>query len=237
MKAVAASLVLLCFILTACAPAPEVPTSAPVEPSAAPTDAPTQAPATETPPIAAQPQFQVIYDFQELYCQAKWTNNGQELPCPADDYTTSASGVVSIANEADMESIRLVGDAALLTWPAHDGSFRGIFGTYPAITLQENDTFRATIGCMGVTNPNDECSVEFSLEYIDEDGNYVDSQITGWHWNETSDGEIHDIVVPFIGYGGRTLQLVLVVRDNGDATDDTALWLHPQLWRLVPPSN
>jgi hypothetical protein len=26
-----------------------------------------------------------------------------------------------------------------------------------------------------------------------------------------------------------------VVRDNGDPTDDTALWLHPQLWRVVSP--
>lgn len=234
MKAVAASIILSCFILTACAPAPAVATSAP-EPTAVPaTEAPTVIAPTEQ-PIAHKPTYQVIYDFQELYCQAKWTNNGQELPCPADDYTTSAAGVVSIANETDMESVTLVGDAALLTWPAHDGSFRGIFGTYPPIMLQEGDRFEATIGCMGVTTAGDECSVEYSLEYIDENGNYVDSSMTGWHWTETNDGVLHDIFVSFNGFGGRELRLVLVVRDEGDPTDDTALWLHPQLLRVVAP--
>jgi hypothetical protein len=184
---------------------------------------------------ASGPIYQVIYDFQELHCQAKWTNNGQELPCPSNLYGDNLSGSVSIANESDMESIVLVGDSALMTYPAHDGSFRGIFGAYPPIMLQEGDEFRATIGCMGVTTPGDQCDVEYSLEYYDEEGNYVDSQITGWFWNETNDGVIHDIVVPFTGFGGRTLRLVLVVRDNGDPTDDTALWLHPQLWRVVSP--
>lgn len=231
-------LISIALLLAACAPAAAVPaTAAPTEPAATvlPTEAPTET--AESFAIGHKPDYQVIYDFQELYCQAKWTNNGQDLPCPSDIYEDNLSGSVSIANESDMENLVLVGDAALLTWPAHDGSFRGIFGAYPAITLQESDQFRATIGCLGVTAPGDECDVEFSLEYYDEQGNYVSSDVTGWRWNETNDGVVHDIVVPFIGYGGRTLRLVLVVRDNGDSTDDLALWLHPQLWRVVSPGN
>lgn len=219
-------------LLAACAPVPAPATAAPTA-AAAPIEAPT----VEPQPTAAEdgPTYQVIYDFQELHCQAKWTNNGQELPCPSNIYGDNLSGSVSIANESNMENIVLEGDSALMTYPAHDGSFRGIFGTYPPIMLQEGDQFRATIGCLGLTTPGDQCDVEYSLEYIDENGTYVDSQLTGWHWNETNDGVIHDIMVPFTGFGGRTLRLVLVVRDNGDATDDTALWLHPQLWRVVSP--
>jgi hypothetical protein len=225
------------FILAACGSAPAVPTAAPVEPTATamPTEAPTET--AESFPIGHKPDYQVIYDFQELHCQAHWTNSGQDLPCPSDIYEDNLSGSVSIANESDMENLVLVGDSALLTYPAHDGSFRGIFGAYPPITLQESDQFRATIGCLGATAAGDQCDVEFSLEYYDEQGNYVSSDKTGWRWNETNDGAVHEIMVPFIGYGGRTLRLVLVVRDNGDSTDDLALWLHPQLWRVVTPSN
>jgi hypothetical protein len=88
---------------------------------------------------------------------------------------------------------------------------------------------------MGVTTEFDQCDVEYSLEYYDAAGNYFDSSITGWVWYETNDGEIHEIVADLSSLAGETVKLVLVVRDNGDATDDTALWLHPQLWRRTSP--
>ncbi len=227
---IALYLVIGVFLLSACSPAVAGPTTTsfitPVPATntveASPTSSPTETPA---------PSHLVIYDFQELHCQATWTNNGQNLPCTANIYDENLGGSVSIANESDMESITLVGDSALMTYPAHDGSFRGIFGAYPPISIVQGDEFRATIGCMGVTTEFDECDVEYSLEYYDANENYFDSQITGWFWNETNDGEIHEIVVDLSALAGQTVRLVLVVRDNGDPTDDTALWLHPQLWR------
>lgn len=223
-------LIIVSLLLAACAAPPAA--TAPVEPTLAPTAAPSETP---TAAISA-PKYQVIYDFQELFCQAEWTNNGRDIACPTNP--GSPGGSVSIsADGTDMENLVLNGDTALLTWPAHDGSFLAIFGAYPPITLQAGDEFRATIGCLGAPSPNDLCNVEFSLEYYDEQGNYVDSQITGWKWTEVNDGAVHEIVVPLSGFAGRTLRLVLVVRDNGDVTDDIALWLHPQLWRMVSSGN
>lgn len=218
------------LIAAACGSASsEAAPTAPPSPSEVPSQAPAETP-DGSPPISA-PDYQVIYDFQELYCQAEWKNNSHSLPCPSNP--GQGGGSVSIAYESDMESLVLTGDSALLTYPAHDGMARGIFGIYPPITLQEHDQFRATIGCLGVTTAGDQCDVEFSLEFLDEQGAYIDSEITGWKWHETNDGAVHEILVSFAEYAGRTLRLALVVRDNGDSTDDLVLWLHPQLWRVT----
>lgn len=215
-------------ITAACAPAGAA-TSTP-GPTALPATATLAPPATSA-PTSMVPNARVIYDFQELACQATWTNNGQNLPCPANIYEDNVGGYVSLANESYMEGTILERDSALETHPAFDGRFYGIFGAYPPISIVSGDEFRATIGCRDGVQRNN-CDVEFSLEYYDSNGNYVDSTVTGWRWNEIDDGQVHEIRVDLSALAGETVRLVLVVRDNGDPTDDNALWLHPQLWRL-----
>ena len=69
------------------------------------------------------------------------------------------------------------------------------------------------------------------MEYYTENGAYIDSQQTGWYWNQTQDEATTDIAVDLSILAGQTVRLVLVVRDNGDPEGDYALWVEPQLWR------
>ncbi len=159
-------------------------------------------------------------------------NSGQALTCPSEDYVGIGPGFVGVLDNPNVEGLGQTGKPALLTHSSVDGSFRAIFGKFPAMTIQEGDEFRATLACLEEVEAA-YCNVEFSLEYYDANGKYHSSEETGWAWQQTNDSTTADIFVDLSRLAGQTVQLVLVVRDNGDPDRDYALWLHPQLWRIA----
>jgi len=226
MRKITLLLIITILLLAACAPPAAVPTA-----TSLPNIETQQLNIAMAPSDTPEPPGRVIYDFQELFCQATWTNNGQNLVCPSDLYEENENGFISLANEVYMEGTLLERDSALMTRPSVNGSFYGIFGAYPPIHIQMGDQFRATIGCMDDAQTNNSCDVKFALEYYDTNGNYIGSEQTGWSWNETNDGHLTDINLDLSSLAGESVRFTLVVRDNGDPIGDYALWLHPQLWR------
>lgn len=212
------------MLLSACAPA------AAVQPTAVPaTDAPA-ATTTSSPEPSATTGPVVIYDFLENACEAEWTNNGQTLKCPSENYVSIGAGFVGVLENPNVEGVGQTGEPALLTHPSISSDYKDIFGKFPAMTIQDGDEFRATLACLEEVEAA-YCSVEFSLEYYDANGKYHSSDETGWVWSQTNDSTTADIYVDLAQLVGKTVKLVLVVRDNGDPDRDYALWLHPQLWR------
>jgi len=214
------------FSLVACStPVPTDKQTLPPTPSA--TQEPSASPA---PSDTATPSETVIYDFMVHACEAVWTNNAQTLVCPSQSYGNIGSGYVEVRENTNIEGATELRGTALLTHPSANGTFLGIFGAFPPIIIESGDQFRATLSCVDQVEAVF-CDVEFALEYYTENGAYIDSQQTGWYWNQTQDEATTDIAVDLSILAGQTVRLVLVVRDNGDPEGDYALWVEPQLWR------
>jgi hypothetical protein len=151
--------------------------------------------------------------------------NGQDLPCPGDPEQARA-GYVGTADEVTLPDEQPLVGPALLTIPAHDGRFAGIFGAYPRYVVQSGDVFQATLACIQAETP---CQPDFELAYLDSSG--------GYHTIATSNGlEAAEGLRPFeVDLGplaGREVRLMLVVRDRGNREQGSrAVWLAPVVWR------
>jgi hypothetical protein len=183
--------------------------------------------ASPEPSATSTPVPEVVYDFLAAACEAKWTNNGQNLDCPGEQWHTIGPGYVGVIEDAVVEGNQQMDEPVLLTHPSNNQSYYGIFGAYPPITIQEGDEFRATVGCLyGVEAES--CDADFALEYYTADGEYVTA---GLHWHVVYDGQLTDISADLSFLAGQTVQLILVVRDNGEPFGDYAVWVFPALWR------
>ena len=241
---------ILLLLLAACAtPAaePVVPTQAVVETMLeTPTDWPLAAtvPRTPTPDpnrrvleLDPPEAGRVALDFTALMCSASWTNNGEALPCPGDP-GDSGSGSVSRIESPEIRAGYEVELPGLLTIPAHDG-FQGIFGRYPAFTVQYGDEFRAYLTCAA----GDECDLSFSLEYYDPQGNYH-SMRQGFGLDSLAEmaGESSPgvpIQLSLDSLAGLTVDFTLVVREHGELDGDHAIWIAPYIYRdpnYTPPT-
>lgn len=185
--------------------------------------------ATEVTPTATE-MSHTAYDFVANMCQAEWTNNGEGLACPGENAHIIGSGYVGVVETPQMEGRMTLPGPGLLTHPSAKDPFYGIFGAYPAFTVQANDQFRATVGCLEGIEV-DSCDVQFSLEYYDETGGYHNYQETGLSWDEVDDGTTTNVSADLSFLAGKTVRLVLVVRDNGSSVGDYATWVQPQIWR------
>jgi hypothetical protein len=220
------STALMTFILlTACSSSQAAPQN--LDPSPAPifTAIPTLTPPQPTPTYTVPPlddATNVVYYFAPDVCNAKWTNNGQELPCPGVEGQIS-SGYVGLLTQVELNFPYKAN--ALLTIPSQDGNFYGIFGTFPARKIEFADFFRAQLYCL----PETLCDVAFSLGYYDSSGKFYEP-FPFWPYYNHVDLPIL-INLPLDILAGQTVQLTLIVRDNGDPAGDYAVWVEPRIFR------
>ncbi|MBM3137806.1 MAG: hypothetical protein FJZ98_06425 [Chloroflexi bacterium] len=168
----------------------------------------------------------IMVDIAAKPCSISWSNNGEYLPCPGilDDIS---GGHVSLTEDPVINGAILVNQSALLTIPAQsDSSFRAIFGKLPPYTVKTGDRFKAVLACAD-GHPN--CDATISLEYYTSDNQIL--TVTGAEWQVTynSSGGYVYADASLEALAGRTLQFLLAVRDNGDASDDYILWIQPQI--------
>ncbi len=98
------------------------------------------------------------YDFSTKLCQAYWESGAGARACPGS--TSDPGGSITLLDQASTES-RLTSGLALLTVPNMD--INGwISGSFPAVTVRENDHFLAEIGCL---NGSPNCRLIFQLDY------------------------------------------------------------------------
>jgi hypothetical protein len=206
-------------------------TELPTETALPPTATDTSQPATETPmtfPIQTPKLGTVVLDFVADACQAKWANGAVELPCPGNLDNTD-EGYIAPTDQAVAEGGILMDAPTLIGKPGLGGEHgAGLFGTYPPLLIQPGDTFHAVIACQA----GSPCKDEFALEYIDAQGNYQHDM--NWSWMHAYGGGPVPITVDLSPLEGQTVQLVLVVRDQGWPETDTVLWVYPYVERLGP---
>ena len=188
-----------------------------------PTPAPTPTPATF--PVDFPQPGMVVQDFVALACDAHWANGARALPCPGDQ-SDLADGFIAPAEHAVAEGLIPVDAPLLIGLPGLGGEHgAGLFGIYPPISIRPGDTFHAGLACQA----GSACDVEFALEYRDAQGNYQHDM--GWSWQHRYGGGPLSVQEDLSPLAGQTVQLVLVVRDQGTPQDDWVLWVYPYIAR------
>lgn len=212
------------ILLSACAPSQAAPQ--PTDPQPVPVF--TAIPTLTVPPPAAtyavsplDDTANTVYYFAPDVCNAKWANNGQEIPCPGVQGQIS-SGYVGLLTDVELKLPYKAN--AILSIPSQDGNYRDIFGAFSARKIDFADFFRAQLYCMSDT----QCDVTFSLGYYDSNGKFFEP-FPAWPYNYTEVPRL--INFPLDVLAGQTVQLTLIVRDNDDPTNDYAVWVEPRIFR------
>ena len=173
-----------------------------------------------------EPNSNFAYDFASNMCTATWRSSAGSLTCPSP--TDSASGSVAFLDRPKLEDGRTENEPTLWTRPQ---STRGgwIQGVYPTYKVKENDHFLAEIGCL---YDNKGCGVTFSLDYILSDGRMRNLG----SWFEAYEGGVYKVNVDLTSLAGKTVQFVLSVTNNDQASKANAFWLVPSIRQVKPPT-
>lgn len=163
---------------------------------------------------------QIVYDLAESYCSATW-HTSIDLTCPTELY--SVDGFIQRMDAPVMEEGRVENEAGL--WVIPEGVSGGrISGTFPAFKVKSGDHFRTVVSC---SNDSPECDLQFKLEYQIGGGEIK----TLGRWDETYDGGFTKVDVDLSPLAGKDVKLILTVRAKDTFDQDSALWIHPSVWR------
>lgn len=163
----------------------------------------------------------LAYDLATHVCDASWVSGAGIIACPSEAY--DVAGLVRGLNNPVMEGNRKENEAGIQLIPEGiaDGYIRG---TFPAFGVKKGDSFRSVVSCM---NDSLECDVQFRLSYQIGDGEIKTIE----KWNERYDGKYTAINVDLSSLAGNEVKFILEVRARDVFDQDSALWLHPSIWR------
>ncbi|RME08772.1 MAG: hypothetical protein D6803_00390 [Anaerolineae bacterium] len=171
----------------------------------------------------------VMFDFIAAADEAEWGSG--TTPVAFDTVGTTdlnyggpdgnADGFVMVKDEQKLEDGKKSGKI-LETYPkmADDGY---IIGRYPVYRVGAGDEIRARIGF--IANPDGTCgggNAIFAIYYTL--GTDVGTLTKLGEWEETCDGRLTKITLSLASLAGKDVQFYLLVKANGPATDDTAVW-------------
>jgi hypothetical protein len=159
------------------------------------------------------------YDFVTGYCDAQWSNNKKDLPCPGSDGDND--GYVIKLDSPKYENGDPASYAGLLTYPRDqdDGLIRGV---YPPIKVQDGDHFRSLIQCRYNASG---CNVIFRLDY--QIGNGAVKNLG--QWNEAYEGQYYPVDIDLSSLAGSNVKFILSVLANGSPNKDFAVWIGPRI--------
>jgi len=108
---------------------------------------------------SATPVAGTAYDFAANACQAVWSSDAGQLPCPGSD--GDWRGFVLKLTNPQLENGVVDSRQALLTFPQN--TYNGyVLGIYPPYRVKSGDRFRSIVNCAyGATS----CYVVFRLDY------------------------------------------------------------------------
>lgn len=171
--------------------------------------------------VAGSGAGMVAYDFVENYCAAQWNTGSGIRPCPGaqDD----VEGFVLKQDSPIPENGVPSTVPSLLVSPqkVHNGYIQGV---YPAVAVQADDRFQATIGCQsGHVN----CYVTYRLDYRIDSGPIQ----TFWSFREAYEGRTYQADLDLSPLAGKDVQFILTVLATGSPDGDHAYWLGPRIYR------
>jgi hypothetical protein len=159
------------------------------------------------------------YDFAANYCDAQWSNNKKNLPCPG--LEGDNDGYVEKLDSPKLENGDPANLPGLLTFPrdVSDGVIRGM---YPAINIEDGDHFRSLVQCRYNSAG---CNVVFRLDY--QIGNGAVKNLG--QWNEAYEGQYYAVDIDLTPLAGNAVKFILSVQANGSSAKDFAVWIGPRI--------
>lgn len=162
----------------------------------------------------------ITYDFIARASQAEWKSgtNTPDTPLAFGGTDDDANGVAKIKSGVLMEN-GIVSGKILMTVPKRQpaGLIQGVFQPY---LVQKGDHLIARLGFL--SNADGFCGDgKVSFEILYNDG--VNTLSLG-KWNKICDGKLLPIDLNLSGLNGKTIQFIFLVRAEGDALDDWAIW-------------
>lgn len=183
-------------------------------------------------PFWAQVKVQVpagiVYDLLAQASQAAWKSgkpNNLDTILPFGGPQDNPLGAAMIVNNVRLETGATSGKI-LLTVPRLEEN-GAIAGTYPAYFVQPGDHLRARLGFL--SNLNGACGagkVRFQVAYLEAGVTQVLNE-----WAKSCDGKLLSIDIDLSALKGKTIQIILLVKADGLATDDWAIWNSPRIER------
>lgn len=169
----------------------------------------------------------VVFDFLAQAAQAEWksgTGNVFETPLNFGGADEDVNGVAKLKEGVPLEN-GATSSRILLTIPKQvENGF--VAGTFPAYLVQNGDRFRARIGFMILSGSCDTSKVKFRLNAI------IDGKLnTLQTWEKACSGQLMTIEVNLSSLKGKTVQFMLAVLADGDASGDLAIWSSPRIER------
>ncbi len=185
---------------------------------------PNTATVTPTPTSTPNPEPLRSLDFIDTLCNAQWRSDAGKdnvfSQCPETDYHYAWA---LRAENPKFEGEREDDEPALWLHPEQDF----IEGTYPEYTVKSGDRFRSYVGCAYGYSA---CKVTFQLLYQMPDKSIEKLK----EWQEISDGEIHTAEADLTPLTGKTVQFILLVRNDGNINAAQAYWLAPRIMSAAP---
>jgi hypothetical protein len=161
------------------------------------------------------------FDFYSRATEANWVSGAGTLTFGGPD--TDTNGFVMYRDNQKLEDGSSPAKV-LETYPqwVTDGVITGL---YPAYTVVSGEHFTAKIGFLALSDGT--CgsgNVKFQL-------NYKESGVLKnlGEWTGTCDEALQNIDVDLSSLAGKTVQFALAVLANGAATQDSAVWVNPQV--------
>jgi hypothetical protein len=179
---------------------------------------PTPSPGTPSP--SPTPVAGTSYDFAANACQAVWSSNAGQLPCPGSD--GDWKGFVLKLTNPQLENGNVDPRQALVTFPQN--TYNGyILGIYPPYRVKTGDRFRSIVNCAyGSTS----CYVVFRLDYQTGSGPIT----TYWAFIEKYEGQYYQADLDLSPFVGQDVKFILHVQSVGSPTGDRALWVAPIIY-------
>lgn len=161
------------------------------------------------------------FDFHTQASLATWISGAGNLTFGGPD--TDSNGFAMLRNGQKLED-GTTHSKILETYPqwVNDGV---ITGRFPAYTVVSGEHFTAKIGFLALGDGS--CgsgNAKFQLNYREAG---VLKSLS--EWTESCDGTMKAVDVNLTPLAGKTLEFVLAVLANGPATQDTAVWVAPQI--------
>lgn len=166
------------------------------------------------------PKYSHAYDLATRFCEAKWSNEDENLFCQSTD--VDGVGFVQLLTSPEFENGYQDNEPTLWFHPAGNDRIRGI---YPAYEIEDGDHFITAIGCL---YGSVDCDVKFSLDYREEGDDEV---VNLGSWHEIYDDRINRIGIDLSELAGKSIEFILTVQSRDSYNRNQTFWLSPHIQR------
>jgi hypothetical protein len=170
-------------------------------------------------------EYVQLYNLADNYCFAGWESSVvKPIACPSSQDLDN--GFVQFVDNPRLEDGRQYLAPAILTYPDH-GRSGYLVGRFPALTIQDGDIFRASLGCQFGAGS---CDVRYTLRVVRVPGGGFE---TIGQWRITYTGSVFHAEVDLSDYAGERVDLVLSVIAQNDSRENHAIWVNPRVLREI----